>query len=105
MAPYHQSLINDEFSGPVTVSINQATGNAAVVNNQIVYSNASFAGMDYVQYTLTDSLGTSDQGIIKIEEEKEAPTEDQQFDFVVNYQETKNITVPAGFTSISFLQR
>lgn len=95
-------LINDDFSGPVTVIINQATGNAAVVNNQIVYSNASFAGMDYVQYTLTDSLGTSDQGIIKIEEEKEAPTEDQQFDFVVNYQETKNITVPAGFTLDQF---
>ncbi len=95
-------LLNDEFTGPVTVSINQASGSAQVVNNQIVYSNASFAGKDYVQYTLTDSIGTADQGIIKIEEEQAAPTEDQNYHFVVNYQETKNITVPAGFTLDQF---
>lgn len=95
-------LANDEYTGPVTLKLNQNDGTATVVNNTITYTNAAFAGTAYIQYTVTDSLGTADQAIIKIEEAAEQPSEDQNFEFVVNYQETKNITVPAGFTLDQF---
>lgn len=95
-------LDNDEYTGPVTIQLNQNDGNASVLNNVINYTNTSFSGSSYIQYTVTDSLGTADQAIIKIEEAAEQPSEDQTFDFVVNYQETKNITVPEGFTLDQF---
>lgn len=95
-------LDNDEYTGPVTIQLNQNDGNASVLNNVINYTNTNFSGSSYIQYTVTDSLGTADQAIIKIEEAAEQPSEDQTFDFVVNYQETKNITVPEGFTLDQF---
>ena len=98
-------LINDDFSGPVTVSINQATGNAAVVNNQIVYSNASF-GLWYGLCTVHfyRQSGHPDQGIIKIEEEKKLHRR-SAIRLCGQLSGNQNITVPAGFTLDQFLQR
>ncbi|MBK7008467.1 MAG: T9SS type A sorting domain-containing protein [Saprospiraceae bacterium] len=95
-------LDNDEYTGPVTIQLNQNDGSASVLNNVINYTNTGFSGSSYIQYTVTDSLGTADQAIIKIEEAADAPNEDETYHFVVNYQETKHITVPQGFTLDQF---
>jgi hypothetical protein len=54
-------LDNDEYTGPVTIQLNQNDGNASVLNNVINYTNTNFSGSSYIQYTVTDSLGTADQ--------------------------------------------
>ncbi|MBK8701688.1 MAG: T9SS type A sorting domain-containing protein [Saprospiraceae bacterium] len=95
-------LGNDTYSGPVNIKINQSDASAtlSVVNNQISYSRSGFTGPDYIQYTLTDSLGTADQGIIKIAQAQPTPTENQTINFVINYLAIKNITLPAGFNPL-----
>lgn len=92
---------NDVYSySGSTLRINQSSGNAGISNGLITYSNPSFTGPDYIHYTLTDSLGTSDHGVIKIEQEIQAPTENVQYNFTLNYLATKAITVPANFAKI-----
>ena len=87
-------LANDTYTTPVTIHINQKSNSAIAseVNQQIVYNNTAFTGIDYLHYTITDSLGTSDQGIIKIEQSPEAINEDEERSFVVNYLGTKNLS-------------
>lgn len=92
---------NDIYSySGATLRINQSSGIAGINNGSITYSNPSFTGPDYVHYTLTDSLGTSDHGIIKIEPEIPAPTENVQYNFTLNYLATKAISIPANFVKI-----
>ncbi len=85
------------FSGS-TLKINQSSGNASVVNGKIQYSNTNFEGPDYVHYTLTDSLGTSDHAIVKIEPNVGVPTSNETYEFTLNYLATKEVSVPTGAT-------
>jgi hypothetical protein len=91
---------NDEFTSPTTLKINQASGSAAVINGKIQYSNANFVGPDYIHYSITDNIGTTDQAIVKIEKSVNVPSEDLYHNFVVNYTGSKLFSLPAGFTSV-----
>lgn len=97
-------LANDVKDNVASIKINQKSPTASVTpngSNQLVYNNTDFSDFDYIHYTLTDSTGTSDQGIVKIELAQSVPTENEAHNFVVNYLSTKNITVPAGFTKFA----
>lgn len=89
---------NDEFSSPSIIKVNPiGTGSASVVNGNIVYNNTDPKNIEYVHYTLTDSVGTSDLGLVKIEIAPEDPEESTQHKFVVNYHSKKVLSLPDGF--------
>ncbi len=89
---------NDIASTATTIKINSSTGSAVIINGKIQYTNANFVGPDYIHYTLTDTYGSSDQGVVKIDAEQSDPTEDKTISFVVNYSSSKLVTLPDGFT-------
>ena len=94
-------LANDVKDNVASIKINQKSSTATASlngSNQLEYTNSDFYDFDYIHYTLTDSTGTSDQAIVKIEFAQSVPTDNEAYNFVVNYLSTKNITVPSGFT-------
>lgn len=94
-------LANDVKDNVASIKFNQKSSTATASlngSNQLEYSNTDFSDFDYIHYTLTDSTGTSDQGIVKIELAQPVPTDNEAHNFLVNYLSTKNITVPSGFT-------
>jgi hypothetical protein len=92
-------ISNDEIFTSADVMINfvsEGIEAKLVDGNLKVNASGEFSNAKYIQYTIKDTFGVSDQAIITIEPEL-SYNEDTSFNFVVNYLGSKQISIPNGF--------
>jgi hypothetical protein len=96
-------LSNDIFTNGIEkVLINYVTDgfNAQIVDNNI-HVSSSQGSECYIQYTILDSLGGSDQAVVTLKPVLEFDS-NKTFRFYLNYANTKTINIPFGYNISSF---